>query len=168
MYSIPLGFVLILSVSGGTARAQGGAGVAGVAGERPLRVRSPEGWGPLRGRWNVQPENGHARSINEDTWQRWNQYLYLSNEEATRKYLAKKNDDIQKNKDSYNGSSRTFRTIPRAKDVENGDALERRARPAQRSADPELFAEESPRAHYPPRSSPIFRFVMHPKRSPSS
>ena len=62
-------------------------------------------------------------SINEDTWQRWNQYLYLSNEEATRKYLAKKNYDIQKNKDSYNSIVKRLQDNPTAKDVDDGDAL---------------------------------------------
>jgi hypothetical protein len=64
-----------------------------------------------------------ARSINEDTWQRWNQYLYLSNEEATRKYLTKKNFDIQKNKDSYNSIIKRLQDAPTARDLDDGDAL---------------------------------------------
>ena len=67
--------------------------------------------------------NAVARSINEDTWQRWNQYLYLSNEEATRKYLAKKNFDIQKNKDGYNSIVKRLQDSPTSKDVDDGDAL---------------------------------------------
>ncbi|MFI5461671.1 MAG: hypothetical protein ACHRXM_40315, partial [Isosphaerales bacterium] len=64
-----------------------------------------------------------ARSINVDTWTRWNQYLYLSNEEATRKYLAKKNADVQKNKDGYNAIIKRLQDNPSAKDVDDGDAL---------------------------------------------
>jgi hypothetical protein len=49
--------------------------------------------------------------------------LYLSNEEATRKYLAKKNYDIQKNKDTYNSIVKRLQDSPTAKDVDDGDAL---------------------------------------------
>ncbi len=64
-----------------------------------------------------------ARSINEDTWQRWNQYLYLSNEEATRKYLAKKYFDIQNNKNAYNSIMKRLQDNPTSRDVDDGDAL---------------------------------------------
>ena len=102
----------------------GGVGVAGVAGEKLRRARSPEASGALTagdGMYNQQ--TAVAGSINEDTWQRWNQYLYLSNEEATRKYLAKKNYDIPKNKDSYNAIIKRLQESPTAKDVDDGDAL---------------------------------------------
>jgi hypothetical protein len=121
---IPLGLVLILSVSGGTARAQGwGWGGWGGWGETP-QGSIARGYGALAagvGYGNLQ--NAEARSINEDTWQRWNQYLYLSNEEATRKYIAKKNYDIAKNKDSYDKIIKRLQDNPTARDVDEGDAL---------------------------------------------
>ena len=122
---IPLGLVLILSVSGGTARAQYGWGWGGWGGwgETP-QGSIARGLGVLYsgvGMYNEQ--TAVARSINEDTWQRWNQYLYLSNEEATRKYLAKKNFDIQNNKNSYNTIIKRLQDNPTAKDVDDGDAL---------------------------------------------
>ena len=67
--------------------------------------------------------------------QRWNQYLYLSNEEATRKYLAKKNDDIQKNKDSYNEIIKRLQDNPDRQGRRGRRRAQRRARPAQRPAD---------------------------------
>jgi len=122
---VPLGLVLILSVTGGSARAQYGWGWGGWGGwgETP-QGSIARGLGALysgAGAYNEQ--TAIARSINQDTWQRWNQYLYLSNEEATRKYLAKKNYDIQKNKDSYNSIVKRLQDSPTAKDVDDGDAL---------------------------------------------
>jgi hypothetical protein len=122
---IPLGLVLILSVTGGTARAQYGWGWGGWGGwgETP-QGSIARGLGALyagEGMYNQQ--TAVARSINEDTWQRWNQYLYLSNEEATRKYLTKKNFDIQKNKDSYNSIVKRLQDNPTARDLDDGDAL---------------------------------------------
>jgi len=122
---IPLGLVLILSVSGGTARAQYGWGWGGWGGwgETP-QGSIARGLGALySGAGQFNEQTAIARSINVDTWQRWNQYLYLSNEEATRKYLAKKNYDIQKNKDSYNSIVKRLQDSPTAKDVDDGDAL---------------------------------------------
>jgi hypothetical protein len=123
---IPLGLVLILSVTGGTAHAQygwGWGGWGGWGGETP-QGSIARGLGALysgAGMYNEQ--TAIARSINEDTWQRWNQYLYLSNEEATRKYLAKKNYDIQNNKNAYNSIVKRLQDNPTAKDVDDGDAL---------------------------------------------
>jgi hypothetical protein len=122
---IPLGLVLILSALGGTARAQYGWGWGGWGGwgETP-QGSIARGLGVLyagAGQYNEQ--TAVARSINEDTWQRWNQYLYLSNEEATRKYLAKKNFDIQNNKNAYNTIIKRLQDNPTAKDVDDGDAL---------------------------------------------
>ncbi len=121
---IPLGLALILSVSGGTARAQGwGWGGWGGWGETP-QGSIARGYGALAagvGYGNLQ--NAEARSINYDTWQRWNQYLYLSNEEATRKYIAKKNYDIAKNKESVDKIIKRIQDNPTARDVDDGDAL---------------------------------------------
>jgi hypothetical protein len=124
---IPLGLVLILSVTGGSARAQyfGGYGWGGWGGWGETPEGSiARGLGALyAGEGIYNQQTAVANSINEDTWQRWNQYLYLSNEEATRKYLSKKNYDIQKNKDSYNSIVKRLQDNPTAKDVDDGDAL---------------------------------------------
>ena len=115
--------------------------MAGVAGARLRRARSPEDSAPS----TPAPEcttnrTAVARSINEDTWQRWNQYLYLSNEEATRKYLAKKNYDIQKNKDSYNSIVKRLQDNSDRKGRRRRRCPQRGARPVERSANPGLVA----------------------------
>ena len=107
-----------------------GLGWLGWLGRDPAGLDRPRSWRPLRRRGQYNEQTAVARSINEDTWQRWNQYLYLSNEEATRKYLAKKNFDIQNNKNAYNSIIKRLQDNPTAKDVDDGDALERGARPA--------------------------------------
>jgi hypothetical protein len=122
---IPLGLAVILFASGGAARAQYGWGWGGWGGwgETP-EGSAARGLGVLySGLGQFNEQTAIANSINEDTWQRWNQYLYLSNEEATRKYMAKKNFDIQKNKDSYNAIIKRLQDNPTAKDVTDGDAL---------------------------------------------
>jgi hypothetical protein len=121
---VSLGLVLILSASGGTARAQGwGWGGWGGWGETP-QGSIARGYGALAagvGYGNLL--DAQAISINEDTWQRWNQYLYLSNEEATRKYIAKKNYDIAKNKEALDRIMKRIQENPTARDVTDGDAL---------------------------------------------
>ena len=122
---IPLGLVLILSVSGGTAHAQYGWGWGGWGGwgETP-QGSIARGLGALYAGAGYGAEmTAVARSINEDTWQRWNQYLYESNREATRLYLAKKNFDIQNNKNAYNSIMKRLQDNPTARDVDDGDAL---------------------------------------------
>ena len=122
---IPLGLVLILSVSGGTARAQYGWGWGGWGGwgETP-QGSIARGLGALYAGAGYGAEmTAVANSINYDTWQRWNQYLYESNREATRLYLAKKNFDIQNNKNSYNQIIKRLQDNPTSRDVYDGDAL---------------------------------------------
>jgi len=122
---IPLGLALLGFVTGGVAHAQYGWGWGGWGGwgETP-QGSIARGYGALYAGAGLGNErNAIARSINEDTWQRWNQYLYLSNEEALRKYIAKKNFDVQKNKDSYNQIIKRLQDNPTAKDVTDGDAL---------------------------------------------
>jgi len=122
---IPLGLALLVFATGGVARAQYGWGWGGWGGwgETP-QGSIARGYGALyAGAGLYNQRTAIANSINEDTWQRWNQYLYLSNEEALRKYIAKKNFDIQKNKDSYNQIIKRLQDNPTAKDVTDGDAL---------------------------------------------
>ena len=143
--------------------------MAGVAGAETPQGSIARGLGALyagEGMYNEQ--TAVARSINEDTWQRWNQYLYLSNEEATRKYLAKKNYDIQKNKDSYNSIVKRLQDNPDRQGCRRRRCVERGARPAQRSQDPELVAQNGFRSRFRRTSSPRFRSAMLLKPSRSS
>ena len=64
-----------------------------------------------------------ARSINVDTMIRWNQYVYLSQKEATRQYFARRNNGIAKDKNAYEALIRRIQENPTVQEVENGDAL---------------------------------------------
>ncbi len=67
--------------------------------------------------------NAQARSINVDTFMRWNQYWYEAHLEATRRYVAKRDGDATKTKAAYNEYIKNLQDHPTARDVENGDAL---------------------------------------------
>src|SRR5271166_771695 len=64
-----------------------------------------------------------ARSINTDTMMRWNQYVYLSQQEATREYFARRNAAIAQDKNAYDALMTRIQENPSAHDIENGDAL---------------------------------------------
>jgi hypothetical protein len=64
-----------------------------------------------------------AAAINTDTLMRWNQYVYLSQKEATREYYALRDARIAKDKDSYNTLMKRIQDNPNSSDITNGDAL---------------------------------------------
>ncbi len=68
-------------------------------------------------------ETAVARSINTDTAIRWNQYVYLSQQEGTREYFARRDAEIAKDKDAYNALIKRIQEDPTARDIERGDAL---------------------------------------------
>jgi len=122
---IPLGFTLILCVSAGITRAQYGWGWGGWGGWGSTPQGSiAQGLGVLySGAGLYNQRTAVANSINEDTWQRWNQYMFESTMEARRQYIAKKYYDVQKGKDSYTAIIKRLQDNPTAKDVTDGDAL---------------------------------------------
>jgi hypothetical protein len=68
-------------------------------------------------------ETAVARSINLDTVMRWNQYVYLSQQEATREYFSRRNASLAKDKAAYDALIKGMQESPTAHDIENGDAL---------------------------------------------
>jgi hypothetical protein len=68
-------------------------------------------------------ETAIARSIDTDTEIRWNQYVYLSQQEATRQYFARRNAALAKDKSAYEALLKRIQDNPTAVDVESGDAL---------------------------------------------
>jgi hypothetical protein len=121
---IALGLALLLSNSGGTVRAQGwGWGGWGGWGATPGGDYA-RGLGAFNiGAGVYNEKTAEARSINTDTFIRWNQYLYEAHLEATRRYVAKRDGDSARNKATYNEVLKNLRDHPTARDVENGDAL---------------------------------------------
>jgi hypothetical protein len=119
-----LGLVVILSVSPGSVRAQGwGWGGWGGWGQTPQGAYA-QGMGYYaQGLGSYNLSTAQARSINTDTYMRWNQYLYEAHLEATRRYVAKREGDAAKSKATYNEIMKNIQDHPTARDVENGDAL---------------------------------------------
>jgi hypothetical protein len=68
-------------------------------------------------------ETAIARSINTDTAMRWNEYVYLSQREATRAYFARRNAEIARDRNAYDALVKRIQDNPNASDVESGDAL---------------------------------------------
>jgi hypothetical protein len=64
-----------------------------------------------------------ARAINTDTAIRWNQYVYLSQQEGTREYLVRRDAAIAKDKNAYDALMKRIQDNPTPRDIENGDAL---------------------------------------------
>ncbi len=121
---IALGLVVVLSMSAGTARAQGWGW---------------EGWGG----WTTTPEGalaqgmGHyytgagifnektaiADSINADTLMRWNDYIFQANQEAANRYVARRRENSANNRAQNNAIITRIRDNPTNRDIEMGDAL---------------------------------------------
>ncbi len=68
-------------------------------------------------------ETAIARSINTDTAIRWNEYVCLSQQQATREYFARRNAAIAKDRNAYNALMQRIQENPTAHDIENGNAL---------------------------------------------
>jgi hypothetical protein len=64
-----------------------------------------------------------ARSINADTAMRYNQYMYESNLEATRRHAAKLAGDKAENLAAHNKTQERLRNNPERRDIWMGDAL---------------------------------------------
>jgi len=129
---LAFGIVLSLAALSGQARAQWGYGYY------------PYGYGGYGwGGWGATPQGDIARglayfnmgagiynvdtaiacSIDLDTVIRWNQYVYLSQQEGTREYFARRNAAIAKGRNAYNALLKRIQENPIAHDIENGDAL---------------------------------------------
>ena len=126
------GIMLLLSSLSGQAQAQwgygyypygyGGYGWGGWGGTAQGDIARGLGYFNMgAGIYNRQ--TAIARSINTDTEIRWNQYVYLSQQEATRQYFARRDSAIAKDRNAYDALMKRIQDDPTARDVENGDAL---------------------------------------------
>ena len=129
---LAFGIVLLLAALSGQARAQwgygyypygyGGYGWGGWGGTAQGDIARGLGYFNMgAGVYNV--DTAIARSINLDTVIRWNQYVYLSQQEATREYFARRNAALAKDRNAYDALSKRIQENPTAHDIENGDAL---------------------------------------------
>lgn len=129
---LAIGLAVMLSSLCGSARAQwgygyypygyGGYGWGGWGGTLQGDVARGLGYFNMgAGVYNRQ--TAIAASINTDTVIRWNQYVYLSQLEATRNYMARRDARIAKDKKSYDDALTRIQETPTVFDVDNGDAL---------------------------------------------
>src|SRR5208282_4375162 len=123
---LAFGIVLSLAALSGQAQAQwgyggypygyGGYGWGGWGGTAQGDIARGLGYFNMgAGRRNLW--DAMARSINTDTAIRWNEYVYLSQQEATREYFARRNAAIAKNKNAYDALMKRIQENPTAHDA---------------------------------------------------
>ncbi len=116
---------LLICLCGTEARAQFGWGWGGWGGwSTTFQGDVARGLGVFAygaGLYNL--DTAAAASINTDTWMRWNNYWYLSQQEATRLYYQNKYKNILRNKTAYQELMKRIQNAPTSKDIEDGDAL---------------------------------------------
>jgi hypothetical protein len=64
-----------------------------------------------------------ADSINADTLMRWNDYIYQANDEAARRYVARRRANSANVREQNESIITRIRDNPTARDIEMGDAL---------------------------------------------
>lgn len=126
------GALVALSASSGTVRAQwgygyypygyGGYGWGGWGGTVQGDIARGLGYFNL-GAGIYNRETAQARSINTDTAMRWNQYVYLSQQEGTREYFARRDASLARDRNAYNAFVKRLQNKPASGDIESGDAL---------------------------------------------
>ncbi len=132
MSGLVFGMLLLLVALSGQAHAQwgygsypygyGGFGWGGWAGTGQGDIARGLGYFAMgEGIYNEQ--TAVARAIDTDTAIRWNQYVYLSQQEATRHYFARRDAAIARDRDAYDALMKRIQDDPTAHEIENGDAL---------------------------------------------
>jgi hypothetical protein len=119
-----LGLAWVLTMSSGTAHAQGwGWGGWGGWAETPggSLARGMGYFAQGLGQYNLN--TAQANSINTDTYMRWNEYWYQAHLEGARRHAALVNGEATKTKAAYNEYRKNLQDHPTAHDVESGDAL---------------------------------------------
>jgi hypothetical protein len=117
---ITLAMMAVAASLEGRARAQF-IGAGSTPGGDYLRGVGIASWG--MGLYNLN--TARANSINLDTEIRWNEYLAAVAKEQTREYVARKVADATQRKEFYKQNRQRVLDSPEARDVSNGDALNR-------------------------------------------
>ena len=113
-----------------------------------------------RGAYNEQ--TAVARSINNDTYLRWNQYMYQSQQHANNLYHQRLRAEHMRVDKARAAIQDRLRNHPEERDITDGDALERSGR---RAAEPVGRGRRwgRSRRRSRPSSSSRFRFELLPK-----
>src|SRR3954469_4712249 len=122
-----LGLTVALALQGGTARAQYGFPVGRYGwggGGSTVRGDMARGLGALAagaGQYNQQ--TAVANSINADTVMRYNQYMYMAQQESNRREYARNERKIGRTNATAAESADRLRNRPDQGDIDRGDAL---------------------------------------------
>jgi hypothetical protein len=98
----------------------GGGGIGGATAEGDI-ARGLGAFATGAGIYNQQ--TAVANSINTDTVIRWNQWVFLSQQEAEKRYIERKHASVIKNNSEYNAVMKRIQESPTKRDIEDGDAL---------------------------------------------
>jgi hypothetical protein len=128
--ALGLVFVSVLMLAAGEARAQyyggyGGWGWGGWGGAGSTVEGSiAQGLGYyLQGAGSYNEETAVANSINADTIMRWNEFMFLSQQEANRREYLRRQRMAKRDADSMETINKRARENPTDRDIEDGDAL---------------------------------------------
>ncbi len=126
-WTLGMGILLALGASEGKAQyygGYGGYGWGGWGGGSTVQGDIARGLGYYNmGAGIYNEDTAVANSINAQTIMSWNQYMYLSQQEANRKEYMRLARRQQKNVEALNNISDRLHNNPEPRDIENGDAL---------------------------------------------
>src|SRR5262249_35199062 len=123
-----VGLVLIGSMAGGEARAQGGYGGLGWGGWGGGGPAAPSAAAPGAGQYAMGAgvynlDTAQAMRINAQTASQWNDYVAQVTHESAQIHAANVHHDVAKNKALYDAHQQQLRENPGRHEIENGDAL---------------------------------------------
>ena len=126
-----LGLMILLALAAGEARAQfyggyggyggwGGWGGGGSTAQGDF-ARGAGYYAMGAGQYNL--DTAQANSINADTIMRWNEYMFLGQQEANKREYMRRARILQRDVKSGEAIETRIRDNPEARDIRNGDAL---------------------------------------------
>ena len=125
-----LGMVVVLALAAGEARAQyyrgyGGYGWGGWGGGgSTVQGNLARGLGAYNvGAGVYNEDTAVANSINENTVERWNEYMFLSQQEANRREYMRRGRIMKRDAKAGDAIYKRVRDNPDEHDIRNGDAL---------------------------------------------
>jgi hypothetical protein len=136
-----IGVIAALTLSGGSAEAQfygggywGGMGMGVGSTAQGSELAGSAMLAAGLGSYNLQ--SAQAKSINADTWMRFNQYMYEASVESSRVYLANKARREAQERGNIKAIRDRVRNNPTANDIADGSALNSAA---LEISDPKIF-----------------------------
>jgi len=121
-----LGIAILLALFAGESRAQfyGGYGWSGWGGGATPQGNIARGIGAYDvGAGVYNEKTAEANAINADTVERWNEYMFLSQQEANRRAYLRRQRKLQRDANSGDSLYKRVRDNPQEGDILNGDAL---------------------------------------------